>query len=59
MNENIKFINDSARGTYAKDDTGLVIAFSRDCTDSLVAVVRLTDGSYITAPLTDIMYVDE
>ena len=48
MNESIKFINDAANGKYAKNDTGVV-----------VAVVRLSDDSYTTAPLADIEYAGE
>jgi hypothetical protein len=56
MNESIKFINDAANGKYAKNDTGVMVAVCRDYTDSVVGVVRLSDDSYITAPLADIEY---
>ena len=56
MSETIKFIADSPIGTYATDDAGTLIAFSRTYTDELVAIVRTTEGSYITAPLSDIEY---
>lgn len=59
MNESIKFINDAANGKYAENDTGVVVSFSRDYTDRLVAVVRLSDDSYTTAPLADIEYAGE
>lgn len=59
MNESIKFINDAANGKYAKNDTGVVVAVSRDYTDRLVAVVRLSDDSYTTAPLADIEYAGD
>ena len=45
MNESIKFINDAANGKYAENDT--------------VAVVRLSDDSYTTAPLADIEYAGD
>lgn len=57
MNESIKFTADSPVGKYAKNDTGTLVAVSRDYTDKLVGVVRFTDNSYITAPLSDIEYV--
>ena len=56
MNEAIKFTEDSPVGKYAKNDTGVMVAVSRDYTDKLVAVVRLTDDSYCTAPLNHIEY---
>lgn len=56
MNESIKFNKASKVGKYAKNDTGVMVAVSRDYTDALVAVVRLSDDSYITAPLADIEY---
>ena len=59
MNESIKFTADSPVGAYATDDTGTLVAFSRAYTDDLVAIVRNTDGKYITAPLGDIEYVAE
>lgn len=57
MNENIKFTQDSPVGSYATDDTGVMVAVSRDYTDQLMAIVRLTDNSYTTAPLTHLEYV--
>jgi len=57
MNESIKFTADSPVGKYATDDTGVMVAVCRDYTDRMMAVVRLTDNSYITAPLADIEYV--
>ena len=59
MNENIKFTQDSPVGAYATDDTGVMVAVSRDYTDQLVAVVRITDNTYVTAPLGHIEYVSE
>ena len=57
MNENIKFTADGIG--YATDDTGVLVAFSREYTDRLVAIIRNEDGKYITAPLSDIEYVAE
>lgn len=57
MNESIKFTADDANGKYATDDTGVMVAVSRDYSDCLVAVVRGTDNKYVTAPLDDIEYV--
>lgn len=57
MSENIKFTADSARGLYAKNDTGVLVGFLRDYTDGPCAVVRLTDNSYVQAPLGDLEYV--
>lgn len=57
MNENIKFTQDSPVGSYATDDTGVMVAVCRDYTDQLVAVVRLSDNSYATAPLAHLEYV--
>ena len=59
MNESIKFVNDSKVGKYAEDDTGTMVAICRDYTDAVVAVVRLSDNSYVTAPLADIEYAGE
>lgn len=59
MNESIKFTADSPVGAYEKNDTGTLVAFSRSYTDELVAIVRDTDGKYVTAPLGDIEYVAE
>ena len=56
MNESIKFTADSPFGTYAKNDTGVMIAVCRNYNDSIVGVIRLTDNSYITAPLSDLEY---
>lgn len=56
MNESIKFNKASTAGKYAKNDTGVVVAITRDYTDAIVAVVRLSDDSYITAPLADLEY---
>ena len=57
MNESIKFTkDDTLYGKYAKDDTGTMIAVTRDYYDRLVGVVRLDDNSYVTAPLEDIEY---
>lgn len=56
MNESIKFNKASKAGKYAKNDTGVMVAVCRDYTDSVVGVVRLSDDSYITAPLADIEY---
>ena len=59
MNEAIKFTADSPIGTYAADDTGVLVAFNRAYTDELVAIVRTTDNTYVTAPLSDIEYTGE
>lgn len=60
MNESIKFTQDSVpAGKYAKNDTGVMVAVSRDYTDRLVAVVRLSDDSYTTAPLADLEYAGD
>lgn len=56
MNEAIKFIADSKYGSYAADDTGALVGFSRSYTDELVAIVRTTDKTYVAAPLADIEY---
>ena len=57
MNENIKFVKDSERGKYAIDDTGVLIAVTRDYTNRVVGIVRLDDGSYVEALLGDFEYV--
>jgi len=57
MNENIKFTKAAKNGAYSKNDTGVLVAFSREYTDQLVAVVRLTNNSYTIAPIGDIEYV--
>lgn len=57
MNENIKFTADSPVGNYAKDDTGVMVAITRDYTDVVVAVIRDTNDKYITAPLSHIEHV--
>ena len=57
MNESIKFTEDSPLGKYEKNDTGVLVAVCRDYNDNVVGIVRLTDNSYITAPLKDLEYV--
>ena len=57
MNESIKFAEDSPLGKYEKNDTGTLVAVCRDYNDNVVGIVRLTDNSYITAPLKDLEYV--
>lgn len=58
MNESIKFTKDDPLyGKYAKNDTGVMVAVCREYNDSVAAVVRLSDNSYITAPLSDLEYV--
>lgn len=59
MNESIKFTADSPVGKYATDDTGVMVAVCRSYNDSIVAVVRLSDESYVTAPLAHIEHVSE
>ena len=59
MSENIKFTADSKRGAYAKDDTGVMVAVYWTGFEGTTAVVRLTDESYVTAPLSDIEHVSE
>ena len=56
MNESIKFTEDSPVGKYAKNDTGTMVAVTRDYNDTIVAVVRLSDDSYATAPLSHLEY---
>jgi len=53
MNQSIKFVNDSARGLYAEDDTGTLVSFCRSYTDDVVGVILMESGKYITAPLAD------
>ena len=57
MNENILFVENGA--SYAINDTGVLVGFCRNYTDSLVAIIRNTSGQYITAPLTDFEYNGE
>ena len=59
MNESIKFTEDAANGRYEKDDTGVMVAVVDTSFAGVVAVVRLTDDSYITAPIADIEYAGE
>ena len=54
MNEAVKFVNDG-KG-YSENDTGVLVGFQVYHTDRLVAIVRLTAGNYVTAPLRDIEY---
>ena len=56
MNESIKFTADSPVGKYAKNDTGVMVAVCRDYNDNVVGVVRMSDDTYITAPLADVEY---
>lgn len=56
MNESIKFSKASKVGKYAKNDTGTMVAVVSNYPNGHVAVVRLSDDSYITAPLADIEY---
>ena len=57
MNESIKFTADSPTGKYATDDTGVMVGIGWSNLEHTVAVVRLTDDSYVTAPLGHIEYV--
>ena len=57
MNENIKFVKDSERGKYKVDDTGVLVAITRDYTNRVVGIVRLDGGSYVEALLEDFEYV--
>lgn len=59
MNESIKFTADSPVGKYATDDTGVMVAVVRNYNDSIVGVIRLTDESYVTAPLEHLEHVSE
>lgn len=56
MNESIKFTADSPVGKYAKNDTGTMVAVCRDYSDMIVAVIRLSDDTYATAPLSHLEY---
>ncbi len=56
MNENIQFTADHEFGKYHANDTGVMVAITRDYTDKVMAVVRLTGGTYVLAPLSDIKY---
>ena len=56
MNEAIKFTQDSPVGAYATDDTGVLLGVVRDYYDRPMGIVRLTDNSYILAPLGDLEY---
>ena len=53
MNQSIKFVKDSKRGTYAEDDTGTLVSFCRSYTDDVVGVILLESGKFVTAPLAD------
>jgi len=57
MNESIKFTEDSPRGTYAKNDTGVMVAVYWTGFEGTTAVVRLSDESYVTAPLAHVEHV--
>jgi len=57
MSEDIKFIADSPRGTYEKDDTGVMVAVVYTPFAGETAVVRLDDESYVTAPLAHVEHV--
>lgn len=56
MNESVKFNKASKTGKYAKNDTGTMVAVVSNYPNGFVAVVRLSAGSYVTAPLADIEY---
>ena len=56
MNESIKFNKASKVGKYAKNDTGVMLSVVSNYPNGHLAVVRLSDDSYITAPLADIEY---
>lgn len=56
MNESIKFNKASKSGKYAKNDTGTMVDVVSNYPNGFVGVVRLSDDSYITAPLADIEY---
>lgn len=56
MNENVKFVKDSERGKYSVDDSGVLIAITRDYTNRVVGIVRLTGGEYVEALLGDFEY---
>ena len=56
MNDSIKFTQDDPRGKYAKDDTGTLVAITRDYTNRVIGVVRLDAGAYVEAVLNHIEY---
>ncbi len=56
MNESIKFNKASKVGKYAKNDTGVMVAIVSNYPNGQLAIVRLSDNSYITAPLADLEY---
>ena len=56
MNESIKFTADSKFGTYAKNDTGTMVAVVETNYAGVCGVVRLSGDTYVTAPLGDIEY---
>lgn len=56
MNESIKFNKASRVGKYAKNDTGVMVAVVSNYPNGFAAVVRLSDDSYVTAPLADLEY---
>lgn len=57
MNESIKFTADAKNGRYAEDDTGVMVAVICTNFSGVTAVVRLSDNSYVTAPLAHVEYV--
>lgn len=66
MSENIKFTKDATEyefpwmesyGGYSENDTGVMVDITQDHTSRVFAVVRLTTGKYVLAPLSDIEYV--
>lgn len=57
MTESIKFNKASSVGKYSKNDTGVMVAVCRNYNDNIVGIVRLSDKSYIEAPLADLEYV--
>ena len=59
MNESVKFTQNDTRGKYEKDDTGTLVAITRDYTNRVIGVVRLSEGNYVEALLEDFVYVAE
>ena len=56
MNESIKFTADAKNGRYETDDTGVMVGIVATSFAGVCAVVRLTDNSYVTAPLAHVEY---
>lgn len=56
MNESIKFTADARNGRYAADDTGVMVGVVDTNYAGVAAVVRLSDNSYVVAPISHLEY---